>query len=250
MWTIFHKKVFPPLFLLLFLLAGCKIKKPLPFYQLEVGEKTVLTVDGIRYISDTDVIQLHLYRPGCWRFTGEIGSAVGVCGGDNPERGGGFDICRITGDEEQCFLYVLPNHFVFGPYYTYFFAQEDLQLTPPSAETVSDTCIDVTIEDNVIELSDTDLITALLDFYFENTEAASPHTSEDKNMTAFTLTLYHRNYPFLTAEIKGSQYTETGASFLTCLDGVRRELPAELAEQLSEAYTLQGKRMRDFRRDN
>ncbi len=236
MWTAFYKKVFPPLFLLLFLLVGCKIKKSLPFYQLEIGGETILTMDGVRDVSDTDVIQLHMYKPGRWRFTGEIGSTAGVCGGDNPEQGGGFDICRIMGDDEQHFLYVQPNHFVFGPYYTYFFAQEGLHLTPPSASTASYDCIIMTIEDNVIELTDTDLIAPLLDFYFENTGDEVPHTS-DQNMIYFTLTFHHQDYPFLTAEINGSQHMETSETYLICLDGIRRELPAELAEQLSKTYT-------------
>ena len=98
-------------FSLLLLLAGCTKDKNLPFYQFEVNPKTILIVDDVRYIEDTDVIRCHPSAFGLfWKFNGEIGDTIGVCGGDNAKRGGGFDVCQIEGDEECHFLYVQQLH--------------------------------------------------------------------------------------------------------------------------------------------
>lgn len=228
MRTVFHKEIFLLLLVPLLLLVGCRAEKNLPLYQFELGKMPVLTVDGVRYIADTDVVLPGLYRLGLWSFTGEIGDAIGVC------ENGGDDICQIEGDEENDFFFVRPNHFVFGPYYIYFCVREDLHLTPPSAETVSCTDMIMTIGDSELELTDPELIAELLDFYFEDTGDAVSYYAADEGMTSLTLIFHHRDFPFLTAEIKGCQNIETGASYLTCSDEIRRELPAELAARLTK----------------
>lgn len=214
--------------LLLLLLGGCKTKKNLPFYRFEVGNPSVLYADGARYLENTDIYQLQTYRPGRWSFTGKTGDAVGLCGGDS-----GYDVRVIEGDEERDFLYVIPNHFVFGPFYTYLCAREDVPVSPPSAETISYSSLLLTVGEEETELTDRELIAALLDFYFTGTGEEVSHYAAEEGMTLLTLVFSHRDYPFLTAEIKGCRNIETGASYLTCADEIRRELPPALAAQLS-----------------
>lgn len=233
MRTLFYKNIVLFLLVPFLLSAGCRAEKDLPFYRFDsLAEMPVLTVDGIRYIVDTDVVQPSLYQTGPWSFTGELGGAVGVCGGESAERGGGYDIRRVKGDEACDFLFIRPNHFVFGPYYTYICVREDLRLTPPSPETASRADMVMTVDDNELELTDLELITALLDFYFEGTGDEVFH-APDEDRTTFTLVFHHRDFPFLTAGISGCQNTGTGAVYLTCSDEIHRELPAGLAARLS-----------------
>lgn len=91
----------------------------------------------------------------------------------------------------------------------------------------------MTIGDSEQELTDSELVAALLDFYFEGTGDAVSYYAAEEGMTALTLIFHHRDFPFLTAEIKGCQNIETGASYLSCSDEIRRELSAELAAQLT-----------------
>ena len=77
MRTNFRNKIFLLLPLLLLLPTGCKAKKTLPFYQLENGGSTVLTVEDVRYIEDTHVV-CTTNLPGCWEFTGKTGDVIGM----------------------------------------------------------------------------------------------------------------------------------------------------------------------------
>lgn len=228
---ILQKRMFWLLLLLLFLLTGCRMKRNLPFYLLEDGSSIALTVDGARYMEDVSVITT--WSSDVWNFTGKTGDAIGVCGGDNAEEGGGYDVCLVEGDEERAFLYVHTNHFVFGPYYTYFCIREDLQLTPPSVETVSRTGMVMTTDDHEVELTDPELVTALLDVYFGNAGKAGAGYAAIEGGTAFTLVFHHRDYPFLTGKIAGCKDMETGAAYMICADGVRRQLSEEQAERLT-----------------
>ena len=229
MRTNFRNKIFLLLPLLLLLPTGCKAKKTLPFYQLENGGSTVLTVEDVRYIEDTHVV-CTTNLPGCWEFTGKTGDVIGVCGGRSPERGG-YDVCESAGDEERRFLYVLPNRFVFGPYITYILFREDTALEAPSAETVSHIVVTtdntLSVQHGEEELTDTDLIAALLDFYLNDAGDHVPYTAADENVVGFTLTFHHQDYPFLTCMIRGDINRKTGAVCLTCQDQKRRRFPSD-----------------------
>lgn len=216
---------------LLLLPNGCrKPRDQLPFYQLVYGAEPTLTVDGVQYISDINIVNVQFFKPGVWKFTGETGEVIGVCGGRDAERGGGDDVLSVVGDGERQFLYVKPNHFVFGPYIEYFFFREGTAPEPPSAETVGS--FTFSMEDLAGETADTALIAALLDLYFSNDGDVVPYSNIGEDAVDLTLTLYHQAYPFLSAEIKGAYSEAAEAVYLTCVDGHRRRLPSELAAQL------------------
>lgn len=114
-------------------------------------------------------------------------------------RSGGFDICRIEGDEECYFLYVLPNHFVFGPYYTYFCVREDLQMTLPSVETVSYVALVYGDAENTLaQVDDSSMIAALLEVF--NGDSIQALDGED--WVYSSLIMYHKDFPFLQCSIK------------------------------------------------
>ena len=199
-----RKRVALVLFLTLspfLLLAGCKLGKDLPFYQFEDDKTSVLTVDGVRYIEDADMIRNRTNATGLfWIFTGKLGETIGVCGGDNAESGGGFDVRRIEGDEEQNFLYVCQNYFAPGLYHIYFCAREDLQMRPPSVETVSS----VTIvyyndkENTSAQVDNSAMIPALFEVF--NGDRIQTLNGEDWVYGA--LIMYHKDFPFLQCKIE------------------------------------------------
>lgn len=219
------------LFLLLLLLAGCTREDPLPFYRLEMGwpASEVWSEDGVRYLSDDGIAWTGLPTSKRWTFTGETGGAVGVCGPRSPEEGAGYDVYEIKGDGERRFLLLRPNHFVFGPYILYFCFREDVPLAPPSGDTVSS--VVMTADDREEEFTDGDLTDALLELCARDDEDTALSSFPAEDMTRFTLTLRHRDYPFLTAEITGRFDEETGAVCLVCQDRELRALSPEWAER-------------------
>lgn len=218
-------------FLSFLLLAGCKPKIDLPFYQFESCPEAVLIVEGIRYIENTDVICPTNAAGLFWNFTGKAGDAIGRCGGDSAERGGGFDVCPIEEDENQNFLYVLPNHFVFGPYYTYFCIREDLQITLPSEETVSSVAIGYSDEENPsMRVDDPAMISAL----FEALNADSTQTRNGEDWVYGSFTMRHKEYPFLQCEIDYCYSPEQEISYCQNADREWRPLPAEWYAVIAE----------------
>lgn len=105
----------------------------------------------------------------------------------------------VLGDEEHRFLFARPNRFVFGSYVQYFFVRADMPLAPPEAEMVS--WVVLTVEGREEGINNGDLIAVLLKAYTGGAEQAEPARGETVD---FTLTLYHRDYPFLAAEIRGA----------------------------------------------
>lgn len=210
------------------LLAGCKSNIDLPFYQFESYPEAILIVDGIRYIDIEDTTNATgLF----WNLSGEIEDAIGVCGGNNAERGGGFDVCPIEGDEEQNFFFVLPNHFVFGPYYTYFCIREDLQISPPSAETVSSVALVFENEDSIsAHVDNPAMIAALLEAY--SGDGVQVPDSED--WVYGSLIMHHKDFPFLQYEIEYRCSLELEMSY--CQNKKREwlPLPAEWYVVISE----------------
>lgn len=229
MRTFFHRGA--SLFLLLLLLAGCTQEDPLPFYRLDVGwpASEVWSEDGVRYLSDDSIAWTGLSSSKRWTFTSETGEAIGVCGPRSPEEGAGYDVYEIEGDEEHRFLLLRPNHFVFGPYILYFCFREDVALTPPSGDTVSS--VVMTADDREEEFTDPALTAALLELCARDDEDMVLSSYPMEDMTRFTLTLRHRDYPFLTAEITGRFDEETGAVCLVCQDRELRALSPEWAER-------------------
>lgn len=218
---------------LLLLPAGCKFKRNLPFYQFDSNPDVVLVVDDVRYIQDLAVIRPWSYGVGVvWNFIGETGGTIGVCGGDDPERGGGFDVCPVEGDEEQNFFFVRPNHFVFGPYYIYFCIREDLQMMPPSAETVASVgVVPSKNEGNTwAEVDDPAMIAAL----FEAFHGDSGQTRNGEDWAYGSFTMRHKEYPFLQCEIKYCYSLEQEAAYCQSSDREWFPLPVEWYAVLSE----------------
>lgn len=217
------------------LLAGCKAEKNLPFYWFtdgfDNGESPTLTVDGVQYIQDTDTIRHRTDAPGLiWKFSGEIGDTIGVCG-DDAENGGSYKVCQIEGDEEQNFLYVLPNHFVFGPYITFFCIREDLQISPPSVETVSSVAlVDKDTEKVLAQIDAPDMIAALLEAF----EGNSIQTRNGEGWVYGSLTMQHKDFSFLQCEIEYCYSPEQEISY--CQNASREwlPLPAEWYAVISE----------------
>ena len=201
--------------LALFLLAGCT-KEKLPVYCMDVWEDGVyapVDMDGVRYAADPDVVRpevIHQY-PDRWVLTGDRGPVIGI-GGD-PETGkGGYDIYEVDADRK--FLYLQPNHFVFGPYYTFLCIREDVTLAPPSVETAGRVVLEVE-DKEVREITDPAQIAALFAFY-EAGEGDLLKDSPPEERTSFTIRIYHRDYPFLSAECHGTRKDETGEAYLAC----------------------------------
>lgn len=215
---------------LLLLLTGCKRNRNLPFYQFERYPEAVLLVDGVAYIENIDLIWHKTHMAGLfWNFTGEIGDTIGICGGDNAERGGAFDVCTIEGDEARDFLYVRPNHFVFGPYYTFFCIREDLQIMLPSAETVSSVAIvySENEENTSLQVDDPAMIAAL----FEALHGDSVQTRTGEDWVYGSFTMRHKDYDFLQCEIKFCCSPERETAYCQRNDGEWLPLPAEWAKR-------------------
>lgn len=234
MRSVFHKKTILLFSLSLLLLTGCTMKKSLPVYQFEYDSSCVLVVDDVRYVENRDLLRLPSQGFENWMFSGKLGEVIGTCGGENAKHVSGYHICRITGDEDADFLYVHPDGFVFGPYYTFFLVREDIDVTLPDAETVSRERMTMKVNKKERKTTDTELVSALVDFYFANTGEEAAHYGVDEGMTALTLTFYHRDYPFFTTELYGCRNIVTGAVYLTCGDGIRREVPEELAKKMGK----------------
>lgn len=217
------------------LLAGCKAEKDLPFYWFTDGfdndENPTLTVDGVQYIQDSDTICHRTDTLGLiWKFSGEIGNTIGVCD-DDAENGGSYKVCQIKGDKEQNFLYILPNHFVFGPYITFFCIREDLQINPPSMETVSSVVlVDKDTENILAQIDDPDMIASLL----ESFEGDSIQTRNGEGWVYGSLTMQHKDFSFLQCEIKYCYSPEQEISFCQNADREWLPLPTEWFTVFSE----------------
>lgn len=216
---------------LLLLLAGCRMGKSLPFYRMELSPQFSLTVDGVRYVEDSDLVRPRADGSGLfWKFTGKEGKAIGVCGGENPERGGGYDVCPVEGDEERRFLYVRPNHFVFGPYVTYLCFREDLPVLPPSAETVGLVMLILGEEGEIAaQVDDPGKIAALMEA-FDGDSVPKP---EGESRMYGSLLLCHRDYPFLRCEVECCYLPEEGAAYCRGRSREWLALPGEWADAMA-----------------
>ena len=199
----------------LLLLAGCK-KEALPVYDMDVwkdGVDAPMVMDGVHYAADIDLVSTGLPRewPDKWGVTGETGAVIGI-GGDSETGKGGYDIYEVDADRK--FLYLQPNHFVFGPYYTFLCIREDVTLAPPSVETAGRVALEVE-DKEVREITDPAQIAALFAFY-EAGEGDLLKDSPPEERTSFTIRIYHRDYPFLSAECHGTRKDETGEAYLAC----------------------------------
>lgn len=220
-------------FLLFLLLAGCKSKTNLPFYRFEGYPEAILIVDGVRYIEDTDIVRITNSAGPFWNFTGKTGKAIGICGGDSAEHGGGFDVCPIEGDENQNFFYVHTNGFVFGPYYIYFCIREDSQIMLPSEETVSSVGIvyyPIDGKDTLVQVDDPVMIAAL----FEAVNGDNIQTRNGDDWVYGSFTMQHKDYSFLQCEIEYCYSPEQEISYCQNADREWLPLPAEWYTVISE----------------
>jgi len=214
------------------LLAGCRAKKNLPFYQFEDSKNSVLIVDGTRYIENTEVIsQYDYYDRLYWKFTGEIGDTIGVCGGDDAERGGSYDVCKVKGDEECCFFFVRPNYYVIGPYITYILAREDLQITLPTVENVSSVAVVYNNNEHAPTQVDSPAMIAVLLEAFNGSTVQAPNLEGGEWVS---LVIDHKDFPFLQCKIKCCYLMEQETVYCQNKDREWFALPAEWCEVISE----------------
>ena len=126
------------------LLTGCQSGEDFPVYQMESREDDteILYIDDIQYQRDmcADWDELaHYYSDGdqyAWMPAEGIGKQIGVYGKD-VDKGYGFAIYEIAGDEARTFLYTAPRKFYTGGVETRLWMQEGVTLGTPTAEMVS-----------------------------------------------------------------------------------------------------------------
>ena len=125
----------------------------------------------------------------------------------------------------------MPNHFVFGPYITFFCIREDLQISPPSVETVSSIAlVDKDAENILAQIDAPDMIAALLEAF----EGNSIQTRNGEGWVYGSLTMQHKDFSFLQCEIEYCYSPEQEISY--CQNASREwlPLPAEWYAVISE----------------
>ena len=196
------------LFLLILIsvfLTGCDSQEASTVYRLETQEddSEVLYIDNVQYRRDWNGNELAMYYYGgdVWTLTEGLGEQIGVCG-TGAESGGGFAIYELVGDEEQTVLYTKPRKFYFGGRDARLWLREDVSLGLPTAEMVS--YITITCdqkEDIQTQIDDQTLAEGLLEAYCSESNQSVKFSDADEQRIRYTLTLHHKDYPFLQYEI-------------------------------------------------
>jgi len=212
--------------------------KNLPFYEfgkMEDGSGDMLTVEGVRYREDLDMVG-KLGNAGKWIFTHNLGDPIGVCGDEEADRRE-YTIYEVKGDENRSFLFMHPSHFVIGPYRQYLGIREGVSLDMPASEVVSRIVVTCRDKDSkLVELSefeDEAWINALLNIYYaEDTDIAPSSLPSGGTPQQYGLNLYHSEYPFLYFYITCLVDEEIGAVYLDCADDQYRRLLPGLEERI------------------
>lgn len=198
------------LFLLVLLavpLAGCRSGEDFPIYQMESREDDteILYIDGIQYQRDmcADWDELaHYYSDGdqyAWTPAEGIGEQIGVYGKD-VDKGYGFAIYEIAGDEARTFLYTAPRKFYTGGVETRLWMQDGVTLGTPTAEMVSSVTIVIENQEEhtPVQVDDPAMIAALLEAY----SGDSLEVPDSGDWEFGFLIMHHRDFPFLQYEIE------------------------------------------------
>ena len=219
-------------------LAGCHSGEDFPVYQMETREDDteILYIDGIQYQRDLnggwDELA-HYYSNGgqyAWTPAEGIGEQIGVYGKD-ADKGYGFSIYEIAGDEARTFLYTTPRKFYFGGVETRLWMRDGVTLGTPTAEMVSSVTLIFENEDSTsAQVDDPVMIAALLEAY--SGDSVQVPNSED--WVYGSLIMHHKDYPFLQYEIEYRCSPELEISY--CRNKKREwlPLPAEWFAVLSE----------------
>ena len=188
-------------------LAGCQSREEFPIYQMETREDDteILYIDGIQYQRDlcADWDELaHYYSDGdqyAWTPAEGIGEQIGVYGKD-ADKGYGFSIYEIAGDEARKFLYTTPRKFYFGGVETRLWMQGGVTLGTPTVEMVSSVTIVIEEQEEraPVQVDDPTMIAALLEAY--SGDSLRVPNSEDWNFGS--LIMHHKDFPFLQYEIE------------------------------------------------
>lgn len=219
-------------------LAGCHSGEDFPIYQMETREDDteILYIDGIQYQRDmcADWDELaHYYSDGdqyAWTPAEGIGEQIGVYGKD-ADKGYGFSIYEIAGDEARTFLYTTPRKFYFGGVETRLWMRDGVTLGTPTAEMVSSVTLIFENEDSIsAQVDNPAMIAALLEAY--SGDGVQVPDSED--WVYGSLIMHHKDFPFLQYEIEYRCSPELEISY--CQNKKREwlPLPAEWYAVISE----------------
>lgn len=187
-------------------LVGCQSGEDFPVYQMETREDytEILSIDGIQYqrnLSGQWDEQAHYYSGGSqyvWTPAEGIGEQIGVCGKDT-DKGGGFGVYEIAGDENRAFLYTAPQKFYSGGLETRLWMQEGVTLGKPTAEMLSSVTLFSENEDSTpVQVNASAMIAALLEAY--NGDSVQGLTGE--SWERGSLIMHHKDFPFLQYEIE------------------------------------------------
>ena len=209
-------------------LAGCHSGEDFPIYQMETQEDDteILYIDGIQYQRDlyADWDELaHYYSNGgqyAWTPAEGIGEQIGIYGKD-ADKGYGFAIYEIAGDEARTFLYTAPRKFYTGGVETRLWMQDGVTLGTPTAEMVSSVTIVIEEQEErtPVQVDDPAMIAALLEAY--SGDSVQVPNSED--WVYGSLIMHHKDFPFLQYEIEYRCSPELEISY--CRNKKREWLP-------------------------
>ena len=223
-------------------LAGCDSWEAPTVYRLETQEddSEILYIDNVQYRRDWNGNELAMYYYGgdVWTLTGGLGEQIGVCG-TGADSGGGLAIYEVVGDEEQTVLYTKPRKFYFGGRDARLWLREDVSLGMPTAEMVS--YITITCDQNEdiqTQTDERDLTEGLLDAYCSESNRSVEFPAADEQWTRYTLTLHHKDYPFLQYEITGGYSLDQNRAYCRNDDLEWFVLPEEWGKVLAKTTNL------------
>ncbi len=227
-------------FLAVVWLAGCRTREELPVYQMEIREdgSELLLINGVKYRRDRGENELASYYNGgdVWTLAEGLGRQIGVCG-KGAESGGGLVIYEAAGDEGQAVLYTFPRKFYFGGTDVRLWLREDVSLGLPTAEMVASVTVTWNKEGSApAQIEGLSFVEDLLDAYRGARDQAVKLSAMDGQKVGCTLTLHHKDYPFLQYEISGCYSPAQGVAY--CQNDALEwfALPGRWAEVLGNAY--------------
>lgn len=221
-------------------LAGCQKGEDCPVYQMEMLEdqSEILYIDGVQYGRDRSKSgdeQASYYNDGdqyVWTPGDGIGHQIGICGQDS-DKGYGWAIYQIAGDEEQIFLYTAPRKFYSGGVESRLWMQKGVTLGAPRTEMVSSITIVPENEERASTQVDAPaMIAALLEVYNNDSARRETDFKKGEDWMTCALILHHKDFPFLQYEIECRYSSEKKESY--CQNASREwfTMPEEWVEAL------------------